>query len=131
MKAVAAFLRRLADRLDPPPTTIATEASEAWQQSLAALERHSREISRTSATMSEVSADPHWGNRSRACMNTLQRKGFTVVAKNNGLHLQFYAPGQPSQLVDFWPTTGKWWIAARSKKGAGLQALLRELGVWA
>lgn len=64
--------------------------------------------------------------QSTRAINRLEAAGYTITAKNGGLHLQF--KDASAGLIDFWPTTGKWWIAASKRKGEGLGALLKELG---
>lgn len=110
MKArFAAAMRSLADRIDPSP-----------QAQLRA------KLDATGSFGSPILSHEKMAQSTRA-VTRLEAAGYTVTAKNGGLHLQIN--DCRAGLIDFWPTTGKWWIQASKKKGQGLHALLNALGV--
>lgn len=55
----------------------------------------------------------------------LEEAGYCVTIRNGGLHLQFKTK---LGLIDYWPTTRRFWIAARKQRGYGLNRLAKLLG---
>jgi hypothetical protein len=56
----------------------------------------------------------------------LTEKGYDIIVSNGGLHLKI--KHDRFGLVDYWPTTQKWWIAKYEQRGNGLRALIQKLG---
>lgn len=47
--------------------------------------------------------------------------GLQFTAHNGGIHLVLMKGSQP---IDFWPSTGLWWIRGTSNKRRGVQKLI-------
>jgi predicted RNA binding protein YcfA (HicA-like mRNA interferase family) len=129
---IARALRRLANLLDPvkaaQTVTIrvdvdadeATEKLAALRASAAALGETVAELNAKIPTLSAAK-----GNQIEHALARLQAAGFVVRRNAGGTHLQ--VRHDQLGLVDYWPTTGKWWIASRKLRGTGLDALLDAL----
>ena len=52
----------------------------------------------------------------------LTDSGLTFVSNNFGVHLVLEKNGQS---IDFWPSTGLWWIRGTSNKRRGIQKLIQ------
>lgn len=59
-----------------------------------------------------------------SAVTKLEEAGYAVTIRNGGLHLQFLSGQGP---VDYWPTTGKFWLQKRKLRGTGFAKLLRIL----
>ena len=51
----------------------------------------------------------------------LEQNGLAYTVHNGGVHLVLHKGEQP---VDFWPSTGLWWIRGTSNKRRGVQKLI-------
>jgi hypothetical protein len=54
----------------------------------------------------------------------LTSAGLPFVSHNSGVHLVLM---KGEQAVDFWPSTGLWWIRGTSNKRRGIQKLIQYL----
>lgn len=54
----------------------------------------------------------------------LKAKGIEWRTSNGGVHMQLITM---EGMVDLWPTTAKWSIRSKKKRGFGLDNLLKEL----
>jgi len=52
----------------------------------------------------------------------LVREGLTFTSHNHGVHLVLMKGAQP---IDYWPSTGLWWIRGTSNKRRGVDRLVR------
>ena len=53
--------------------------------------------------------------------NKLVREGLTFTSHNNGIHLVLIKNGQP---IDYWPSTGLWWVRGTRNKRRGIDKLI-------
>lgn len=51
----------------------------------------------------------------------LQHNGIPFVVHNGGIHLVL---SKGTQTIDYWPSTGLWWIRGTSNKRRGVKRLL-------
>lgn len=51
----------------------------------------------------------------------LETNGIPVTVHNGGIHLVLT---KGDQIIDYWPSTGLWWIRGTSNKRRGVQRLL-------
>ncbi len=51
----------------------------------------------------------------------LETNGIPVTVHNGGIHLVL---SKGDQTIDFWPSTGLWWIRGTSNKRRGVQRLI-------
>jgi len=56
----------------------------------------------------------------------LERLGVDFNIHNNGVHLVVYS--RKDEVIDFWPSTGKW-IVRGGSKGRGIKNLLHHMGI--
>jgi len=54
----------------------------------------------------------------------LARQCITFTASPNGCQLQLK---KGNQLIDFWPSTGLWWVQGSRNKRKGLENLIRYM----
>lgn len=75
-------------------------------------------------------------NRCKQAKKELNRKFSTELLTklnidfdqhNYGIHLVVYSPTS-SEIIDFWPSTGKW-IVRNGKTGRGIKNLLRHMNI--
>ena len=61
--------------------------------------------------------------RSNLAFSTRQltEAGLTFKSNNYGVHLVLMKDAQP---IDFWPSTGLWWIRGTSNKRRGIEKLI-------
>jgi hypothetical protein len=56
-----------------------------------------------------------------ASTKILQQKNIPFVSNNGGIHLVLR---RGEQFIDYWPSTGLWWIRGTSHKRRGITRLL-------
>jgi hypothetical protein len=56
----------------------------------------------------------------------LSEAGADLIVSNGGLHLKI--KHDRFGIVDYWPTSQKWWIARQQRRGHGLTNLMQKLG---
>lgn len=54
----------------------------------------------------------------------LKDSGIEFVSHNGGIHLVLT---KDHQLIDYWPSTGLWWIRGTSHKRRGVQRLIKYM----
>jgi hypothetical protein len=52
--------------------------------------------------------------------------GLSFQSNNGGIHLVLL---KNEQFIDFWPSTGLWWIRGTSNKRRGIQKLIKYMKV--
>lgn len=114
--SIGKHLRRLADRLDPPPARVLPAPVKPAPLAIPPAEAGVRLDAATKAARNHI----------HNTTATLERLGLTYRVRGGGTHFQL---STTEGWADFWPTTGKWWIAARQLRGHGLHSLLKALGV--
>ena len=59
-----------------------------------------------------------------ASTGMLTNAGISFQSNNGGIHLVLL---KNEQFIDFWPSTGLWWIRGTSNKRRGIQKLINYL----
>ena len=54
----------------------------------------------------------------------LEREGFAFTSHNHGVHLVLM---KGAQAIDYWPSTGLWWIRGTRNKRRGIDRLVKFL----
>lgn len=132
---LARILHLLAARLDPVKASNSTitvavkvDASQA-EDAMARLRRQAQSLaSATEDAQRVINKMPLNPADQRAVANAISRitaAGYMPKIHARGTHLQIVTLS--CGLVDFWPTTGRWWIARGQVKGRGLKELLERI----
>lgn len=80
--------------------------------------------------MSEVFADLRKAKQAKkrsnlaASTRMLQESGVNFESHNMGIHLVIK---MNDKIIDFWPSTGLWWIRGTSNKRRGIEKLIRHV----
>ena len=59
-----------------------------------------------------------------SCTKRLQDENIDFVTNNNGMHLVVNIGGTWENIVDYWPTTGRWIVRKSNLNGRGVESLL-------
>lgn len=78
------------------------------------------EIAEVWADLRELSRKKKRSNLA-ASTSMLTHNGIPFVAHNGGIHLVMT---KGNETIDFWPSTGLWWIRGTSNKRRGVKRLL-------
>lgn len=73
----------------------------------------------------EASKQKRSENRNNAPI-LLEKEGIPFVSKNAGAHLIISA-GESSNIIDFWPGTGKWIVRSSGYPGRGIFNMIKYL----